>query len=272
MSDRARIALRRVKYTFGASVIDAAIRHTSLLDGSEAPPQIINFSGGGDYLDMGRWLSRLLQERVDLTDGESLLDVGCGIGRLATALARDFPSLLYQGFDPVRYGITWCQKRFADSPGFTFRHVDLANAFYNPRGRLDSATIQFPYADESFDIVVATSVLTHISFAEASHYLAEMARCLRPDGRAYVTLFLLDPDAMGSVRSGRADIDFSSAVPHGRAVVSSQPEEAIAFDKASLMNAVSAAGLEPVTFFGGRWRGHQGQDFQDAWLLRRVDS
>lgn len=271
MNDRVRIALRRAKYTLGANVIDTTIRHTPLLDGSEAPPKIINFSGGGDYLAMGRWLSRLLQERAGLRDAEALLDVGCGIGRLATALASEFPSLRYEGFDPVRYGISWCQKRFADKPGFTFTHVDLANGFYNPRGRLDPTVFRFPYPDDSFDLIVATSVFTHIPFTEAAHYLAEMSRCLRSSGRAYVTLFLLDPGAVTAIESGRAAIDFASPVPNGRTAVSAQAEEAVAFEESSLAKALSAAGLESTNFYPGRWRDDHGEDFQDAWLLTRTD-
>lgn len=212
----------------------------------------------------------LLRERAQLRAGEAVLDVGCGIGRLAVALA-DIPDLRYSGFDVVRFGITWCGKRFRDRAGFRFDHVDVHNGFYNPRGRLDPLSLRFPYPDASFDLAVATSVFTHMPFDQVAHYLKEMARCLRPGGRAYVTLFALDPEALSAIRSGRAAFAFAHPIEGGRVESLSQPEEAVALEPLALERAIAEAGLVAEGFFAGHWRSSPADDFQDAWLLHRPD-
>jgi SAM-dependent methyltransferase len=271
MGNRARVMLRRAKYTLGASVLDLLIRRTSILDG-ESPPSLINYAGGGDYKLVGSGLARMLQVRADLVDGESLLDVGCGIGRLATALSHDTPNLRYDGFDPVRYGISWCTKRFRDVPNYRFAHVDLANPFYNPGGSIDPQTFRFPYQDCAFDIVVATSVFTHMRLETSAHYLEEIARCLRPGGRAYITLFRIDAHATQAIQRGDSLLAFRRMGEGEWASTTAQAEEAIAFEHSALQRALDRSALEAVQFYRGSWRTGTGDDYQDGWLLRLGDS
>src|SRR5207302_825955 len=66
---------------------------------------------------------------------ERVLDVGCGIGRMARPLAGYLgPEGSYDGFDVNREGIAWCQERYAGHPNFRFTAVDLHNRRYNPQG------------------------------------------------------------------------------------------------------------------------------------------
>lgn len=234
------------------------------------PPRLINYAGGGDFRAIGAQQVALLRERAQLRAGEAVLDVGCGIGRLAVALA-DIPDLRYSGFDVVRFGITWCGKRFRDRASFRFDHLDVHNGFYNPRGRLDPLSLRFPYPDASFDLAVATSVFTHMPMDQVAHYLKEMARCLRPGGRAYVTLFALDEASLMALSEGRAAIGFDHPVERGRTHVPDRPEVAMALEADALEQAVRAAGSDPERFFPGSWRGTVAADFQDAWLLHRPD-
>ena len=64
-----------------------------------------------------------------------MLDVGCGIGRLARPLAG-YLSIdgTYAGFDVDAAGIRWCRQRYGHFPQFSFAHADVRNARYNPGG------------------------------------------------------------------------------------------------------------------------------------------
>ena len=126
-----------------------------------------------------------------------MLDVGCGIGRMARVLTTVLrPPGTYDGFDVAPSGIEWCRRHYRDQPvPFRFTHVDLVNATYNPRAEATASSFRFPYDDESFDLVIATSVFTHLLPEESSNYLSEIGRVLAPAGRLFSTWFLLDSDA-----------------------------------------------------------------------------
>ena len=115
-----------------------------------------------------------------------MLEPGCGTGRMAEPLTRYLgPAGSYDGFDVVRTAIDWCESNIASQhPNFHFRHVDVLNHVYNPKGRLDPEAFEFPYPDEAFDFVFLTSVFTHMRPPEMRHYLGQIRRVLRPGGDA----------------------------------------------------------------------------------------
>ncbi|HXK09297.1 MAG TPA: class I SAM-dependent methyltransferase [Vicinamibacteria bacterium] len=261
---------RRLKYTTIADAIEFLVRNTPILDGHDAPPAWINYAGAGDFTELGDRMVRLLEERAGLREGEFVLDIGCGIARNALALARRFKTLPYSGFDVVRFGITWCRKRFRDRPEFEFRHADIHNGFYNPRGRIRAIDYRFEYPDATFALAFAASVITHMPYGEVQHYLAETARVLKPGGRAYVTAFILDDHARASIARGVAEFRFAQPINHAFTEVPEEPEVAVAFDPGVFERAVVDAGMSVERFYPGNWRGDPpAEDGQDGYLLRR---
>lgn len=260
---------RRLKYTVIADAIELVVRNTPLLDGRDAPPAWINYAGAGDFTQLGDHIVRVLEARAGLRPGESVLDIGCGIGRNALALARRFGTLPYSGFDVVRFGITWCRKRFRDRREFSFRHADIHNSFYNPRGRIAAAEYRFEYPDAAFDLAFATSVFTHMPYREVRHYLVETARVLKPGGRAYVTCFVLDDHSRAGIARGAAMFRFAHRLETGYTEIAEEPDVAVAFEPDVLARAVADAGLAIDTFYPGNWRGEPALDAQDGYLLRR---
>ena len=75
-------------------------------------------------------------------------------------------------------------------PEFTFVHADVDEPHLNPGGTLPIADWRFPVADGSVDRALALSVFTHLDGPTARHYLRELARVLRPGGRALLTFFV----------------------------------------------------------------------------------
>ena len=102
--EKLKALFRRTKYTLGADVIHFVLRHTRWLDGSDdCPPDLINFAGGGDFKGIGDSIVQRLTELAHLQNGHALMEIGCGIGRNATALERSFTSITYDGFDIVTH-------------------------------------------------------------------------------------------------------------------------------------------------------------------------
>jgi SAM-dependent methyltransferase len=122
-----------------------------------------------------------------------IVDVGCGNGRLAMGLTEY--AVAYRGLDVVAEAIGFCRKAFEPWPAFQFTHLDVRNARYNPRGRIEPERARLPYEDGIATLVVASSLFTHIAAERAvDNYLAEMMRVLRPGGLMLTTWFRRPPN------------------------------------------------------------------------------
>lgn len=119
--------------------------------------------------------------RFELSDGQTLLDVGCGEGRhtISAALETDLDAW---GIDLREQDLATCAERFAD-----FRHqaagrVHLAKA----------SGFALPFPDNSFDRVICSEVLEHIIVYE--RVLAEIDRVLKPGGLLAVSVPRFGPE------------------------------------------------------------------------------
>lgn len=238
-----------------ADVADAALGRRDRLT---PPRRLRGFVGDSDFEATGEEFAQHLHELAALTPFDRVLDVGCGIGRIARVLVRELrPPGSYDGLDVVAQAITWCRERYRRTPvPFRFADADIHNSVYNPGGSGSGARYRFPYADASFDLVVATSVFTHLLADAADQYLAETARVLAPGGRLFATWLLLAPD--------RATGDFTHAVGPARVADPGVPEAAVAYETAWLRERLGAHGLqlrEPVHW--GTWAGDPGISYQD---------
>ena len=164
-------------------------------------------------------------------------------------------------------GISWCIGRYRDTPApFRFRHADLRNPAYNPGGSITASDYRFEYDDHAFDLVIATSLFTHLLADAADHYLAEAARVLAPGGRMLCTWYVV-PDAdrldpPGGFR--RMDPASPALVRH-----SDVPEEAVAFDEDWVRDRLAAHGLRLRSLARGTWAGREGRSLQDIIVADR---
>jgi SAM-dependent methyltransferase len=140
-------------------------------------------------------------------DKIDLLDVGCGTGRLALAskllLGQDGR---YVGVDVNAAEIEQCQRQYSDSR-FKFIHLPHKNRVYAS----DQAPTFEPYPldDNSFDVVTALSVWTHLNEADATFYFrpssrfsfwtSDITRFARPALRAKARSRSGDPIATTSI-------------------------------------------------------------------------
>jgi SAM-dependent methyltransferase len=225
-----------------------------------------------DYHAVGRELVELAVRLAELQPQSAVLEVGSGTGRIAASLTGILsPPGHFEGFDIVRSGVDWCQANITPRfPQFRFQHADVFNAEYNAGGSQSGSNYRFPYADASFDVVVATSVLTHMYRADAAHYLSEIARVLRPGGRSFITHFLWTADARDAHERGRSAMHFAFPVVEGLTVDPAHPEAAIAIDLEAVRSDYEKAGLVLDPVYAGRWFGTaEGAHFQDIVVARK---
>lgn len=99
-----------------------------------------------------------------LNEHSSLLDWGCGCGRVDSFIAHYWPELPLKGCDIDAEATNWCNK-------------NIAGDFY-----AISTDPPTPFADGAFSIIIASSVMTHLTEANQSLWLREIHRLLVPKG------------------------------------------------------------------------------------------
>ena len=126
------------------------------------------------YFDSGRLISanilkNLKKGGVDLKDLKNILDFGCGCGRLIRHFHQSPVSSL-QGTDYNHELVQWCQ---ANLPFASFSTNQLAPPL--------------AFSAETFNLIYAQSIFTHLSEALQLNWLKEFHRILKPGGIFYFT-------------------------------------------------------------------------------------
>lgn len=270
-----RTLLRFLEARLG-DLVDAAETVTGRRDPLMPPRRMIGVGSNSiiksDYRAIGRELVDLAVRLADLRPDDAILEVGSGTGRIAATLTPILsPTGQFEGFDIVGECVRWCQANITPRfPRLRFTHADVFNAAYNPGGTHGAGTYRFPYDDATFDVAMATSVLTHMYRDDAAHYLREIARVLKPGGRTFITHFLWTPESQTAQQEGRSAMRFLFPVPDGVTIDAAEPEAAIAINLDAVRADYDQAGLvlDPVCF--GRWRGQMdGVHFQDIVVARK---
>lgn len=162
--------------------------------------------GGGSEATSSEFLGHFIH-LCELQPNEKVLDVGCGMGRIARAVSFYLNDHgLYRGFDIVKDWVDHGNEIISSKcPHFKFDHIDIHNHMYNPSGRISPDQVEFPYEDNTFDLINVSSVFTHMGSPETKRYIGEFSRVLKKGGRVLVTSFQLVPDAMQLIEEGKSD-------------------------------------------------------------------
>jgi 2-polyprenyl-3-methyl-5-hydroxy-6-metoxy-1,4-benzoquinol methylase len=141
----------------------------------------------------------LAENGADIRQFSSILDFGCGCGRVIRQWAGLDAAI--HGCDYNRKSIDWCRRHL------TFARFDI-NALEPP----------LPYDNEQFDLVYALSVFTHLPEPLLFAWMRELQRVLSRGGFLIVSthgdayLSDLTPDQQAQFHSGRAVVkDHESA-------------------------------------------------------------
>lgn len=130
---------------------------------------------------------------IAVAPGESVLDLGCGPGELALALARRVgPNGRVAGIDLSKALIAGARRK-AKRAGLA---IDYRVA----------SVEQLPFADGSVDVVVSSLVMHHLAPEVLARAVREIRRVLKPGGR----VFVIDFQSLAQAGTGH-----SSAHSHG---------------------------------------------------------
>ena len=239
------------------------------------PPKAHVFTGVGlDFAASGRRTLEIICSVTDMNPSSHILDVGCGIGRLAIAM----PDFLdanggYEGMDIVPEGIEWCKQHIVgphDNIHFTL--ADVYNKEYNPKGSRQPADYQFPYEDETFDVAVLLSVFTHMLPTDVDRYVGEIARVLKKNGQICASYSIITPESLQLMTSGRGVRHFKHNLGSHWIYSTRVPELAVAYDERYLRGIYSKHGLsDPPDIYFGWWCGRStGLDAQDVVVATKL--
>ena len=126
--------------------------------------EAMSLAVGGGYDLLGQ-IEREILRYIGLRDGMTVVDLGCGSGRLSHALGKAF-KIEYTGIDIVQALLDYAKTK---SP---------ANYKF-----LLNRSLTLPLESGTADIICAFSVFTHLLHAETYLYLEEMRRVLKPGGK-----------------------------------------------------------------------------------------
>ncbi|OUL28450.1 methyltransferase type 11 [Nostoc sp. T09] len=219
------------------------------------PLELMDLEGINTLEEWFRWAeewSMLLRVYGCITRTSRILEIGCGLGRIAFPLRYILSSQGdYDGFEICQEKVAFLERTFHQAhPNFRFIWANIHNTFYNPAGQIQAKDYHFPYQDNCFDLVYAASVFTHMLPEAAANYFQETARVLKPNGRAVFSFFLLDnyrrgqPRPLGFARTGfNFDHTYGSYGDEFAIAEPNNPEQMTAYKLSLIEDFTTKAGL-----------------------------
>ena len=223
-------------------------------DGLPLPPERLRYwvAGSEDHewflkagqLGADTLVSLLARHGIQIDELDSLLDFGCGCGRVIRHLRR-LERVRLHGTDSNASAVAWCDE-----------HLDFAEFSTN---RLEPPT---RYRRHSFDCIYAYSVFTHLPEALQLAWMNELRRILKPGGHLVITLHgdhylpFISESAKARYQKGELVVLSEEAVGQNQCA---------AFHPEAYVRTVLTRGFEILDFVP---RGALGNPEQDLYLLK----
>jgi SAM-dependent methyltransferase len=238
----------------------------------EVPLELVTLTGCPPHIfeSYGSAQFNHIQRELAISHRDNVLEIGCGVGRLAIPAIKFLTAGSYTGLDIIKASIDWCSSNITPRhQNFRFFHEDVHSPLHNPNGTKRPAEVTFPIVDQSADRIILSSVFTHMLPEDIMHYLSKIHQALKPGGLVLTTMFLLNERSLKQVENDASAIPFKyrlTSYEQCRLRDPDVPEGAVAYFEASYLTMLYGSGFElkqPIQY--GQWSGMggPGADGQD---------
>ena len=159
------------------------------------PDEAMARAVGGDYERNGL-IQAAIVRHFGLHEGQTLIDLGCGSGRLASAIGRQV-EIAYLGIDIVQALLDYAAGRAPPHYRFVLHRA-----------------LHIPAPDASADMICAFSVFTHLLHTETFRYLEDMGRVVRPGGVLLFSFLEFAAPAHWPLFEASVDAERVDSLPH----------------------------------------------------------
>ena len=247
----------------------------NILNKNNSVPLGRTFVGGGNFEEVGQEFFQYFSNFCNIKPSSKILDIGSGMGRMAIPFSKFLNgSGVYEGFDVFKSGVDWSQKNITTThTNFHFTHVDVYNKEYNPNGKISTTKFIFPYKDNYFDVVFATSVFTHLLPLDLPKYFSEIFRVLKPNGICFLTFLLLNKESNELIQNKKSHISFEHFEDEYALMIHDVPEHTIAYNENYIRSIHEINNLELLDpIFYGSWCGRNNfLSFQDIIISKKYN-
>ncbi len=147
--------------------------------------------GGRKLVETGKQILDLVCETagIESFDGLDILDYGSGYRMAQVLLEFDMEFASYCGIDIDPEMMGWLQDHNPD-PRMDFHLVPFQNELYRPEGEQMAGESQLPVGDNTYDVIMMFSVVTHLAPHDTRALFAILRRYLKPDGFLFFSTFV----------------------------------------------------------------------------------
>ncbi|MBM70878.1 MAG: SAM-dependent methyltransferase [Haliea sp.] len=229
--------------------------------------------GGGDFAAIGAAIKHDLVVTTGLNKSSAILEIGCGYGRVAIALADLVsPPGRYDGVEIVEKAVEWCTNEITSRyPNFLFHHADVSNPYAGRENGQPAAKYRLPFENSTYDVVFLTSVFSHMRPDDISAYLNEISRVMRRNGKCFITYYLINEFTMAQILSKQASQNFCYDFGDFLSTHKRTPEQTIAVSEELVRGFYVDAGLvieEPILH--GSWSNRERHfSYQDVIVAKK---